>query len=118
MPGGLRSVIDRAPSCRRDTLENTGWVRHTVESAVWGLLSTASFEEAVVQVVNLGRDADTAGAVVGAWAGAAYGQASIPAHWQEALHGEWPLGSGIRWTAASLADLASRLATLEGGIDR
>ena len=41
-------------------------VLHTVEAAVWGLLTTDSFEEAVVQVVNLGGDADTAGTVVGA----------------------------------------------------
>jgi ADP-ribosyl-[dinitrogen reductase] hydrolase len=114
MPGGLRSTIERAPTCSRDDLENTGWVRHTVESAVWGLLSTTTFEEAVVQVVNLGRDADTAGAVVGALAGAAYGHAAIPARWRDTLHGEWPVGSGIRWTAASLADLGVRLSRLGG----
>lgn len=114
LPGGLRSAIERAPSCRRKDLENSGWVRHTVESAVWGLLTTTTFEEAVVQVVNLGRDADTAGAVAGALAGAAYGLESIPLRWRSPLRGEWPVGSGIRWTAASLADLASRLARLEG----
>jgi len=60
-------------------------VRHTLESTVWGLLITDSFEEAVVQVVNLGRDADTAGAVVGALAGAAYGLEAIPARWRDAV---------------------------------
>jgi ADP-ribosyl-[dinitrogen reductase] hydrolase len=114
MPGGLRSAIERAPSCRREDLENSGWVRHTVESAVWGLLTTRTFEEAVVQVVNLGRDADTAGAVVGALAGSAYGRQAIPPRWRDRLHGEWPLGSGIRWTAGSLADLATRLGALAG----
>lgn len=118
MPGGLRSAIERASSCHREDLENSGWVRHTVESAIWGLLTTSSFEEAVVQVVNLGRDADTAGAVVGALAGAAYGLSSIPLRWRDALHGEWPVRSGIRWTAASLADLASRLARLAGRSER
>ncbi|MBU1749334.1 MAG: ADP-ribosylglycohydrolase family protein [Chloroflexi bacterium] len=87
----------------------SGWVRHTLESAAWGLLTTDSFEEAVVQVVNLGNDADTAGAVVGALAGAAYGLAGIPARWREALRGEWPLRSGHIWRAGDLVTLADQL---------
>jgi ADP-ribosyl-[dinitrogen reductase] hydrolase len=106
----LRAAVEAAPSRRRDQLPNSGWVRHTVESAVWGLLTTASFEEAVVQVVNLGGDADTAGTVAGALAGAAYGLASIPAGWRRAVQGEWPLRSGVHWDEARLIDLADRLA--------
>ncbi len=109
VPAPLRDIIVRAPAQARDRLANTGWVRHTLESAAWGLLTTDSFEEAVVQVVNLGQDADTAGAVVGALAGAAYGLEAIPARWRDALRGEWPLGSRIRWTSQELAGLAERL---------
>ncbi len=109
-PSALRQAIEAAPAKGRADLPNSGWVRHTLESAVWGLLRTGSFEEAVVQVVNLGNDADTAGAVVGALAGAAYGLGAIPAAWRAALHGEWPLRSGIRWDAARLVALADRLA--------
>lgn len=109
VPQPLRAVIEAAPQRRREELENSGWVRHTLESAVWGLLTTASFDEAVVQVVNLGRDADTAGAVVGALAGAAYGLGAIPADWRDALQGEWPVGSGKRWRVAELVHLADRL---------
>jgi ADP-ribosyl-[dinitrogen reductase] hydrolase len=114
-PDGLRAVVESAAARRREELENSGWVRHTLESAVWGLLTTGSFEEAVVQVVNLGRDADTSGAVVGALAGAAYGLESIPSRWQEALQGEWPLGSGIGWSATSVIVLADRMASVGGG---
>ena len=71
LPPGLAQAITTASGRSRSELKNSGWVRHTVESAIWGLLTTDSFEEAVIQVVNLGNDADTAGAVVGAWAGAA-----------------------------------------------
>jgi ADP-ribosyl-[dinitrogen reductase] hydrolase len=110
MPAGLVAVIEAAPGRDRDQLQNSGWVRHTLESAVWGLLTTDSFEEAVVQVVNLGNDADTAGAVVGALAGAAYGLAAVPARWRETLRGEWPLRSGSLWHAAKLVHLADRLA--------
>ena len=44
-----------------------------------------------MQVVNLGNDADTAGAVVGAIAGAAYGLSQIPKRWVSVLRGEFPL---------------------------
>jgi ADP-ribosyl-[dinitrogen reductase] hydrolase len=114
MPPALRQAIEAAPAKRRDELPNSGWVRHTVESAVWGLLTTDSFEDAVVQVVNLGGDADTAGAVTGALAGAAYGLPAIPAAWRAALHGAWPLRSGSRWDAARLVALADQLAGTSG----
>jgi ADP-ribosyl-[dinitrogen reductase] hydrolase len=112
MDGGaeLRTVIESARVRGREELANSGWVRHTLESAMWGLRTTDSFEEAVVQVVNLGGDADSAGAVAGALAGATYGFAAIPARWQEALQGEWPIGSGKQWRVADLVDLADRLA--------
>jgi ADP-ribosyl-[dinitrogen reductase] hydrolase len=63
----------------------------------------------VVQVVNLGGDADTAGAVVGALAGAAYGLNAIPENWRRQLQGEWPLGSGIFWQEKHLLSLVNRL---------
>ncbi len=109
LPAALRAVIREAPTKGRGDLPNTGWVRHTLESAVWGLLTTDSFAEAVVQVVNLGDDADTAGAVVGALAGAAYGLEAIPAAWRATVHGEWPLRSGEHWDTARLVALADRL---------
>lgn len=110
VPPPLRVAIEAAPGARRSDLSNSGWVRHTLESAVWGLLTTSTFEDAVVNVVNLGSDADTAGAVVGALAGAAYGLAAIPQRWQAALHGEFPLRSGRQWRAADLIALAGALA--------
>jgi ADP-ribosyl-[dinitrogen reductase] hydrolase len=109
MPAPLRAVIEAAPSRLREELDNSGWVRHTLESAVWGLLTTSSFEEAVVRVINLGHDADTAGAVAGALAGATYGLQAVPFRWQQALRGEWPIRSGVYWGAAELVDLADRL---------
>jgi ADP-ribosyl-[dinitrogen reductase] hydrolase len=107
-------TLRSAPGRRREELANTGWVRHTLESAVWGLRSTNSFEDAVVQVVNLGNDADSAGAVVGALAGAAYGLEGIPDRWRSVLQGEWPLGSGKRWDVDVLVDLADQLASVGG----
>ncbi len=106
----LREVIEAAVHKSRADLVNTGWVRHTLESAFWGLLSTSSFEEAVVAVVNLGNDADTAGAVVGAMAGATYGLSGIPQRWRDQVWGQWPVNSGTHWHADDLITLADQLA--------
>lgn len=109
----LWAVIELAETQPREALDNTGWVLHTAEAAVWALLTTDSFEDAVVQAVNLGHDADTTGAVVGALAGAAYGLSAIPLRWRDALRGEWPLGSGRIWRAPDFVELAGAL--VEGG---
>eukprot|EP00667_Euglena_gracilis_P006083 EG_transcript_6131 len=47
--------------------------------ALWGLYHSASFEEAVIKVVNLLGDADSTGAVAGQLAGAVYGYSGIRA---------------------------------------
>lgn len=113
LPDEVRQIIEDAPSRHREALRNTGWVRHTLESVVWGLLTTHTFEDAVVQVVNLGVDSDTAGTVMGAVAGAAYGLSAIPLRWQQKLKGEWPLRSGIYWSTPDFVGLADRLVAVE-----
>ena len=76
----LQARIDDATQPQCKTLP-TGWVLDTLEVALWAFLHTRSFEEAVVTVVNLGSDADTVGAILGALAGACYGYSSIPERW-------------------------------------
>lgn len=105
----LQAVIQSAPARQPTELKNSGWMRHTLESAVWGLLTTDSYAEAVIQVANLGNDADTAAAVVGAMAGATYGPASIPIDWQHRLHGPWPAGSDHMWEVSDFVCLAGDL---------
>lgn len=62
-----------------------GEVKNTVEAALHCLLTTGSFEDAIVKAVNLGGDADTTGAVTGALAGVYYGEKEIPSRWKEKL---------------------------------
>lgn len=106
-------AIQLAPMRLRHDLKNSGWVRHTIESALWAVTTTRSFEEALVRVVNLGNDADTAGCVTGAIAGAVYGLEGIPARWKQALHGEYPIHSGKLWFLQDFIDLADHLARIE-----
>lgn len=105
----LRELIDAAPDKTAEDLRNSGWVRHTLESAVWGLLTSRSFEETVIRVANLGRDADSAAAVAAAMAGAAYGLSGIPPAWADRVHGEWPIRSRRIIWSRQLRDLADVL---------
>jgi ADP-ribosyl-[dinitrogen reductase] hydrolase len=63
-----------------------GYVVHCLEAALWAFCYSESFEEAVLKAVNLGEDADTAGAVCGQLAGAYHGAGAIPARWLDKLH--------------------------------
>jgi ADP-ribosylglycohydrolase len=70
------------PLCRRPTM---GFAPALVPTCLYLLLTTDSFEDALIDVVNLGGDADTAGAVLGAMAGAHYGVEAIPSRWLDGL---------------------------------
>jgi len=69
----------------RDQIRSYGYALHTVQAAIWSLVHSSSFEEAVITAVNLGEDTDTVGAVTGALAGAHWGFSSIPDRWTTTL---------------------------------
>lgn len=106
---GFQTMIQQSQTLSRDELENSGWVRHTLESAIWALFSFPTFEEGLINVVNLGNDADSAGAVYGALAGAAFGVNAIPLAWRQTLCGAWPTGSQVYWREAEFIDLTQKL---------
>ncbi|MBR3161460.1 MAG: ADP-ribosylglycohydrolase family protein [Bacilli bacterium] len=66
-------------------IKSSGYVVDTLEAAIWCLLTTNSYEEAVLKAVNLGNDTDTIGAITGGLAGLAYGYEAIPKKWIENL---------------------------------
>ena len=70
---------------QREEIKSTGYVVDTLEAALWSLLKTNTFRDAVETAVNLGGDADTIGAVTGGLAGIIYGIEGIPKEWIEAL---------------------------------
>lgn len=71
--------------CSRSEIRSTGYVKDSLEAAVWCLLTTNNFRDALVKAVNLGEDTDTIGAITGGLAGIAYGMESIPGPWMNAL---------------------------------
>jgi ADP-ribosyl-[dinitrogen reductase] hydrolase len=70
---------------RRDEINSSGYVVHTLEAALWAVWISNSFEQAVLLAANLGDDADTVAAVTGQIAGARWGHSSIPRGWLERL---------------------------------
>jgi ADP-ribosyl-[dinitrogen reductase] hydrolase len=71
----------------RDQISSSGYIMDTLEAALWAFFSTPDFESGAILAVNLGRDADTVGAVYGTIAGAFYGFDTLPARWVDALQG-------------------------------
>ena len=84
------------PCCKRPTM---GFPPALIPTCLYLLLTTDSFEDALVEVVNMGGDADTAGAILGALAGAHYGLDAIPDRWLTGLRNR----SGIDLRARALA---------------
>lgn len=69
-------------------LANHGYVMDSFKIAIWGFMTTDSFAEGLLKVVNLGGDADTNGAIYGQLAGAFYGYKAIPKRWRKVLRDE------------------------------
>lgn len=76
----------RKPEVSTECIENSGHAPKSLEAALYHFASTNTFEEAILQAVNYGDDADTVGAITGQLAGAYYGLSSIPGEWISGLH--------------------------------
>ncbi len=82
----------------------SGYMLHTVPAALYCWLSNpADIRRCVEDIILLGGDADSTGAIVGALAGATAGASAIPAPWIEGIK-DWP--RSITWIKA----LGQRLA--------
>ncbi|MNW45576.1 ADP-ribosyl-[dinitrogen reductase] glycohydrolase [compost metagenome] len=83
----LRQFIEmHYPICLEQAFVNTsGYVLDTLHAAFNAVLTTDSFEKALIKAVNSGGDTDTVGAVTGGLAGAQYGYSNIPKRWLQAL---------------------------------
>jgi ADP-ribosylglycohydrolase len=68
-----------------EEIHTGGYVIETLEASIWSLLTTDSYESAVLKAINLGDDTDTTGAVTGGLAGFYYGIESIPTEWIHVL---------------------------------
>lgn len=89
------------PLARGDTpatLETSGYVVHSLQTALHDGLFAETAEEAIVTAVNRGGDTDTIGAITGAVAGARFGASQLPDRWLSPID-----------EVSELEDLAGRL---------
>ena len=64
-----------------DKIKGSGYVLDSLEAAVWSLITTGSYGEAMLKAVNLGEDTDTVAAIAGGLGGLYYGYDGIPQDW-------------------------------------
>lgn len=69
----------------RKDIRSSGFVVHTLESAIWSFLNTDNYKDCVIAAVNLGDDTDTTACVAGGLAGLYYGVDDIPSSWLNIL---------------------------------
>lgn len=75
---------------QEDQIRSSGYVVDSLEAAVWGLLTTDNYRDAMLKVVNLGEDTDTIAAIAGGVGALYYGYEGIPAEWIEVVQKrEW-----------------------------
>jgi ADP-ribosylglycohydrolase len=68
-----------------EKIQSGGYVLHSLEAALWCLLTSQSFAETVLKAVNLGKDTDTTAAITGGLAGIYYGIEKIPQEWIDTI---------------------------------
>lgn len=66
---------------RREDVQSTGYVVHSLEAALWSVARSHDFRDAVLFAANLGEDADTTAAIAGQLAGAMTGASGLPTDW-------------------------------------
>ncbi|KAA3624612.1 MAG: crystallin J1 [Bacteroidetes bacterium] len=84
--GYFHRILNREmPLIPREEIKSDGYVIHSLEAAIWCLLTSNDYPSTVLKAVNLGKDTDTTAAIVGGLAGLFYGEEAIPADWKNAL---------------------------------
>lgn len=76
-----RILIDDISTVTENEIYCSGYVLHSLEASLWCILTTKSYEDAVLKAVNLGDDTDTTAAIAGGLAGLVYGFEAIPEKW-------------------------------------
>lgn len=84
---------------------SSAYIVDTVRTVLQRYFLTDSVRACIIETVNMGGDADTAGALAGMLAGATYGASSLPSAWLSRLDGE---------VRAEIADQTPRLLALSG----
>ncbi|NJL02856.1 MAG: ADP-ribosylglycohydrolase family protein [Spirulinaceae cyanobacterium RM2_2_10] len=100
LPHFQRLLSGEIDAIAASDLHADGYVVNMLEIALWCVLNSSSYSEAVLTAINLGEDTDTAGAVTGGLAGLCFGSKEIPRDWMQRVANFY-----------GIFDLSKRLAT-------
>jgi ADP-ribosylglycohydrolase len=75
----------RLASLAEREIPSSGYVVDTLTAALWCLLTSEDYRDAVLKAVNLGDDTDTTGIAAGGLAGVHGGLAAVPQNWRDAI---------------------------------
>lgn len=85
LPAFSRIFSGDIPSLPESSVRSSGYVIDTLESSIWCLCNTDTYDDVVLRAVNLGEDTDTTATVAGGLAGVRYGADAIPSTWLDQL---------------------------------
>ena len=68
-----------------EDINGSGYVVDTLECAIYSIMNTENYEDAVKMAINTGYDTDTIGGITGSLAGVLYGEENIPERWKNNL---------------------------------
>ncbi len=81
------SYLWREKELLKEPREGSCFAPDALRGALWSLLTTNNFRDAVIAAIRLGGDTDTLGAITGSLAGAYYTVEAIPSKWITSLRG-------------------------------
>ncbi|HYN38183.1 MAG TPA: ADP-ribosylglycohydrolase family protein, partial [Rhodospirillales bacterium] len=101
-----RALIEAHRDFRYDRFKGpcTAYIVDTMRTVLHDYFLTDSVRSCIIQTVNMGGDADSAGALSGMLAGATYGASSIPQPWLKRL--EPAVVAEIRQQTTALLEIA------------
>ena len=77
-------------------IKSTGYVVDTLETVLWVVLNSESYDQSIIGSINLGGDTDTIGAITGSITGIIYGYKNINKTWLKYLRNKRYLNSMIK----------------------
>ena len=79
-------LLDRSfVELSEDDVKGSGYVVDSLECALYSVIKTNNYEDAVKMAINTGYDTDTIGGIAGSLAGVLYGKENIPERWLNKL---------------------------------
>jgi ADP-ribosyl-[dinitrogen reductase] hydrolase len=79
--------LNNKSTMKQEEIENSGWIKHTYNAALWFYIHSGSYEECIKRAVAIGGDTDTRAALAGCLYSLKNGSECIPSEWLGQING-------------------------------